>query len=172
MALLAPPSIPVFPAGYGPVASSFDGWVQDSLGFQTTGIVFRAEQTTNQSLSGGAENVIAFNTVLEDPYSGWSSGSSLWLAPYTGWYEVTITATIAAVSSTVAAQLQTPEGYFSLALTSQAGTFFGGTSGYAVVPLVGGSDWVKASINPSVSTTTNNVNVGRYTTMEISFVSQ
>ena len=88
----AAPQPPVFPAGYGPLPADFAGWVQQQFGAQTGKVVFRAVKTTAQSIPGGTSPVIQFNSIREDPYSGWSSSAWTWTPPagWTGLYQVAL----------------------------------------------------------------------------------
>lgn len=165
---LPPPAIPVF-AG-NPTTALMDGWIENTLGFQTTGILFRAERHASQSLSAGY-NVIQFDTILEDPYGGWNASTYEWVAPYTGWYEVTLTCTVGVAAVTLAATVATP---LMQARSSQIATgsaYPGIATGEFTVPLVGGISWAQGQTYVSAAATTNTTN-GRYTTIEISFASQ
>jgi hypothetical protein len=85
------PSIPDFIAGYGPQQSDWQSlWVNPLTFFQNR-VVFRALQATTATTlpSSGALTKIAFDDILEDPYSGWSSSTHEWTAPVTGLYHVT-----------------------------------------------------------------------------------
>ena len=63
------PSVPVFPAGYGPTQTDLDNWWYNVAGFLQTGVVFRASQTTTATSlpDSGAATTIGFDDVLEDP---------------------------------------------------------------------------------------------------------
>lgn len=165
------PAIPVFPAGYGPLPSDFDTWVQDSLGFCTTGIVFRAEMHGSQSLPGGSNTPVQYDTIAEDPYSGWNASTFRWTAPWTGWYEVTVTATITAQTNVMAALVGTPQSLLKGSLIGVQAILFGGVTASQMVPLVGGSDYVYGSTFVQTTATTNTVN-GRYSTIEIGWAGQ
>jgi hypothetical protein len=170
---LAPPMIPVFSAGVGYQAPALDVLVQNSLGFQTAGIVFRAVQKTTQAITGSTFTTLTMDTVLEDPYSGWSSGSNEWLAPFTGWYEITTgwsclaaNATIEAVIAISGLQYELEEITVTTAITGGAGASLG------PVPLVGGQDFVQAQAWSSAGVSTSTASNGRQPWMEITYVSQ
>ncbi len=89
------PSVPDFLAGSGPQQSDMQSlWVNPAAFFQQR-VIFRASQTAGvTNLPGaGTYTTIAYDTILEDPYSGWSSGAHNWTAPagYSGWYQATCT---------------------------------------------------------------------------------
>jgi hypothetical protein len=169
--LYAPPVIPQFPAGYGPFAADFNGWVQSTMGFLTQDIVFRAERHASQTIPTNTTTKIQYDTVLEDPYSGWNASTFEWLAPYTGWYLATTTSTVSAAAGAVAAAVGTPETEQYGAMVQVTATLFGGCSAEQIVPLTGGVDYVYGATWTSFSATTNTTN-GRYPTLEILFVSQ
>jgi hypothetical protein len=166
-----PPPVPLFPAGYGPYPADFDGWVQSPFGFLTQDVVFRAERHASQTLTSSANTTIDYDTVLEDPFSGWSGSSFRWTAPFTGWYLVTVTATCSTATGVIAALTGTTETLQRGNLQSMNSSLFGGATAAQIVPLAGGSDYVYGSTFVNVSTTTNTVN-GRYSTIEITFVSE
>lgn len=166
---LPPPPVPVF-AG-DPTPAIMDTWIQDSLGFQTTSILFRAERHASQALTASAYNIIAFDTILEDPYSGWNGTSHQWVAPYTGWYAGWFTSTITAAVMAIAPTIATTAGQLRGAEQVCSATFPGMASASFIVPLVGGTGWIQGQTYTSATGTTNTVN-GRYTTIEIAFVSQ
>ena len=182
MTLFAPPPVPVFAAGYSYLNTDFNTLIQDSLGFCTTGIVFRADQESgNQSLSssGSGNNVITYDTVLEDPYGGWSAtatGSQLahsWLAPYTGWYEVTTTYSIATANViTEAIVLVTNATEYDLCEITNVSQTEGGGGGSVIVPLIGGVDYLQGLVQVSANVTTDTSAPGRYPQMQVSFYSQ
>ncbi len=107
------PPVPQVPAGWHPVQADFDLWVTDSFSFLSQPANLRVQRAAAQSLGGGFFNVIDFDTVLEDPYGGWSAvatGSQpawSWLCPAGcgGWYEATLTAQAASQGSGTTNQL-------------------------------------------------------------------
>lgn len=94
------PSVPDFLAGYGPQQSDWQSlWVNAAAFFQQR-VVFRATQATTPTTlpSSGAVTVIAYDNIIEDPYSGWNATLHQWFAPagYSGWYQVTVTVWVVA----------------------------------------------------------------------------
>lgn len=172
MALYPPPAVPQFPAGYAPQPSDMNGWVQSTFGFLTNNIIFRAEQHTAQALTAATTEVVQYNTILEDPFTGWvGSPSYYWLAPYSGWYEITATTEVSTSSVSVGAMIEiTGNITYEVALLPTP-AFPGGCSGSYTVYLAGGSDYVQG-IAYSSGTATLNSTAGRYSALEISFVSE
>lgn len=75
--------------------------ISNPFAFWQQKVIFRASQTTTATtipIAGSSANVI-FDTVLEDPYSGYNLTTGKWLAPVTGWYQVTGTLAVNAVSA-------------------------------------------------------------------------
>jgi hypothetical protein len=150
----------VFPAGYDPLPADFDNWVQVPFAALTSKVVFRAVKTTAQSLTG--ENVILFDTILEDPYNGWNPGLSAWTPPagWSGIYMITFGVFTAGVATTkIAAQIGINSTTITYELNSSVtvASFTNAACGEAPVALVGGQDTVRAiayTSNPvAVSTT-------------------
>lgn len=148
--LTTQPVIPYFPAGYQPLNTDFDGWIQAPLAFLTSRVVFRAEQSSAQALTNNANTLIPFNSVLEDPFSGWNSGASQWLCPagYGGLYNVTLT--ISAQSNASNPVLQSRIGvdtaaqvYCTCKTVVPSGGAAGIASGSQPVQLFGGADSVQ-----------------------------
>lgn len=168
-----PAAIPVFPAGYGPQVADLDTWIQNNFGWISTGALLRVQQTTGggQALASGG-NILAFNSVLEDPWGGWSAGSNAWFAPVTGLYEITVTAMTVAAAIWVSAQVQVSG---SAAIEGGADLCPSGTAGggicSVVVPLVAGFDFVQGGVNVSASATTDTTSAARFPSMEIALVS-
>jgi hypothetical protein len=172
---LTPPLVPVFPAGYGPLPADMNNWIQSSLGFQSTGVVFRAEQRTSQSLTSGVNNTIAFNTILEDPYAGWNSGSSEWIAPFTGLYAVNLTPVTTIGGGPVGAVINT-SGVGSAggktAANNVPNNLPGGASGTDTIFVVAGGFIQGQVFVDTTSITLNSFSEGFYTSMDITFISQ
>lgn len=174
MTMPTPPSTPVFPAGYSPVPSDFDGWVQNDLGFLTGSVVFRGKQTVQQPITpGGTFVVLSLDTVLEDPYSGWVPSLNRWEAPFTGWYEVTVFASVAtqAVILQTAVDITNAIQYIGSGLTLNSSTLGGGCTS-VLVPMIGGTDYIQAQAETSAAADTDVSSQGRQPSMEITFVSQ
>ena len=172
MTLYAPPAVPGFPAGYGPLPADFNTWVQATLGFLTTSVVFRAEQTSAQTIGTGL-TTLTFDTVLEDPYSGWAPGTNRWTAPYTGLYHVTVSCSIATAAIIFQTSLEvTGTTQYETTDVTLSGLTLGGGNAAAIVPLIGGSDYVTGIAQASSSSPTDVSSPGRFPTMEIAFISQ
>jgi hypothetical protein len=167
----SPPAVPQFATGYGYLPSDFDNLIQVPLTFLTTGIIFRAEQHAGQALTGGSNTVIQYNTILEDPYAGWSATAYTYTVPYTGWYEITVTGTMTVTGTPIEVLIKTPESTISGGAHPVLASYPGMASCSQTLPLTGGEDTVQGVTLVSTSTNTNTVN-GRYSTIEISFVSQ
>jgi hypothetical protein len=166
----SPPAVPVFPAGYGPLPADFNAWVQATLGFQSDGVIFRAEQHTAQAFAAGT-TIITYDTVLEDPFSGWNAGSHQWLAPFTGLYRVTLTVVVNAVSTVLEPGIEVSGTTFIFSGENQVTTLKGGASGSLLVPLIEATDFVQGVIAVSAAAVASTVN-GLYSTIEISYESQ
>lgn len=160
---LPPPAEPVFPAGYGPVTADMQAWAAQVLGYCANGIIFRAEQTTGQSLTGGTYAPLRYDSVLEDPFSGWSptatSGQAAWswLAPWTGVFRVTVGWTTTGVAGTC----DTAVGVTGVNPTQENGGspspagLPGGNSASFDVSLIGGADYLQLLARCSANATTD-----------------
>ena len=171
--------IPVFPAGNAPLPAAFAAWVQQPFQFLTQRPVFRGQQQAagGQSLSAGFQ-ALSMDTVLEDPYSGWSAvltgsqAASSWLVPYTGLYEVTVTCSVTAAALWLAAGVQVSGGtaaYGDMVLTPASTE--GGCSASLLVSAVGGQDYIQGGVFASAAATTDTTSAGRYPAVEIAYVS-
>ena len=147
--LTTQPVIPYFPAGYAPLSSDFDGWIQAPLSFLTSKVVFRAEQSGALALAAAA-TLIPFNNVLEDPFSGWNSSASQWLCPagYGGLYNVTLTVSCQSNSSNPSLQARigvdsAAQVYCVDKTITPSGGPAGLASGSQPVQLFGGADSVQ-----------------------------
>lgn len=169
------PVAPNFIAGSGPVPSTFNAWVQAPFAFLTSKVVFRASLQGGQSLTGPGFNHLAYDTILEDPYGGWSSGTNTWTCPAgcSGWFDVTMTAFTGnqSGSSQVQAAL-----YLNGSLYSQTSAVWGvaghatGSCGSVPIALYGGQDaiggWVYSTASVSTPTVT-----GEWPSMEVTWIS-
>jgi hypothetical protein len=154
-----PPGGPVLPAGLSPhgdqLTADLNALITSPVSFLATGVFARLRQASaGQSLTPAAHNVLAYDTVDEDPYGGWSATATAsqpahsWLCPAgcSGWYLATVTASLATPPSDSALR---PEillnGSPWLALAGPGATAStnsqGDGSGY--VYLLGGSDYVQ-----------------------------
>lgn len=184
MTLQSPPPVPVFPAGYGPVTGDFTGWVQNPFSFLTGGVVFRGHQQVSggQALTGGSYTIISYDTIDEDPYSGWSAAgtgsqpANSWLAPYTGSYEITVWTSIMPQAVWVGSGVLVSGGVVAGVLTGQA--VFGSTAGVSgscatfTAQLTGGADYIQGACTVAANATTGTTAPGRYPSMEITYVSE
>ena len=176
-----PPFVPVFPAGHGPLASDFDTWWFENASFLQNRVVFRAAQTTTATTlpDSGAVTTIGYDDVLEDPYSGWDSGTFEWGPPsgYSGWYQVTVTLRTANVADLVdlragltgefTGQLTCVQGQSVTSTTSGVCATFG-------LYLTGGQDSVGGAgqiLNSGAAAETS-LTAGQNSTLEIIWVSQ
>jgi len=167
---LSPPLIPVFPAGYGPLPADFDTWVQDSFGFLTAQVVFRAEQHTTQTLNGFTP--ITYDTILEDPYSGWNAFTGEWLAPFSGWYEITLGHSIATATVITEAVPEISGTLYEMSEVTCTSSNEGGTSASLLASMVGGIDYVRGVAWTSASVSIDVSSEGRVPWIEVSFISQ
>jgi hypothetical protein len=174
-------AVPVFPAGYAPAQADLTAWVTGSFGFASTGVVLRAIQQAAQSLTGGSPNTLEFGAttgdILEDLYHGWShtaTGSqpaNSYLVPYTGWYEVTISACNQNTAMWAAAGVQVSGGTAeSLSSIPTPSGNAGGACASLIIPATGGIDYIQAIALPSASVSTA-TSTGLLTSLEIAYVS-
>lgn len=95
------PSLPAYIAGFGPDQGDMNTVFTSPLAFWQQRTVFRAAQltTTTGLAPSGSITTIGYDTILEDPYQGWSTLTQSWTAPYTGWYHVTASVSTGAASA-------------------------------------------------------------------------
>jgi len=176
------PPVPQVPAGWHPVQADMDLWVTNSFSFLSKPANFRAQLAAGQALTGGAFNLMHLDTVLEDPYGGWSATATgsqpawSWLCPAGcgGWYEATVSAQAASQGAGTTNQL-----LGALALNGAlwqyasddwaASSAPSGSSGAVQVPLLPG-DYVQVwmFVTASVSTPTT---AGQLPAVELTWVS-
>lgn len=177
---LPDPVIPVFPAGYAPVQADFTTWITSPFSFLTSKVMFRAQLQAAQSLAAG-DTLIHLDTILEDPYSGWSASGTgsqpawSWLCPpgCTGWYEITMSALTGTQGTTsqIGARL-----YVNGSLYQQASSTWavngaaGGSCGVVQLPLLAGTDYLQFEIRATTATTAP-ATAGQYPTMEVAWLS-
>lgn len=178
MATYSTPSVPVFPAGFGPEATDFGTWIYQTFAFLQTRVVFRASQTTTATSlpDSGAATTIHFDTVAEDPYSGWDDSTYLWTPPagYSGWYQATLCVRTADVGTDVDLRALLAGTYdYSLSTVMTAPTG-GGVEGTFIVYLVGGQDTIggAAELLFSGSAVDTSLTAGQQSTFELIWVSQ
>jgi hypothetical protein len=169
------PVAPDFIAGYAPVTTDFDNWIQAPFEFLTTKVVFRAQLEGGMSLVVG-ENQVFYDTVLEDPYSGWNSGTGEWECPAgcSGWYEVTLTSFTNSAGVTTglieAALALNGTGYQECSSDWAVDGHATGSSGSVPIALYGGQDAVAGYIYSSQAVGVPTTN-GQYPTIEIVWIS-
>jgi hypothetical protein len=167
-----PPSLPVFAAGYPVLPSTFDNWIQDTLGFFAQTPVFRCEQINSQTLNNGTPTSIHFDTIYEDPTSSWNYGSYYWTAPWTGWYEVTFTFGYTLGTFTFAnAYISVTGGNPTIQLGGCPSRT--GTSAAYIVQMIGGVDTItfQAIVSTSGLSTVSGASLGTNPSAEITWVS-
>jgi hypothetical protein len=174
----APALPPSFLAGYAPEPSDFDNWIQTPFSFLTERVVARIWQTgSGQSMVGGSYNALFLNTVLEDPYGGWStvgSGSQVpysYLVPYDGWYNVTIIGAIAAVAAHLEPCL-TLSGVtlYEMGGGSTPASQVGVIAANIKIACIGGLDYIAPTLWCSANATTS-VTPGRNSAIQITWIS-
>lgn len=170
------PAVPVFPAGYGPQAADFTGWVTTPFTFCSTKVVFRAQRQAALALGANVFTIVPWDTILEDPYSGWNAGTSTWAPPAgcSGWYEITMTAFAAnpANATTLLEAAVNLNGTLYQEMSAGWGVngHAMGSCGSVILPLTGGFDALSWPI--FTSTAVNTVpTAGQYPTVEIAWIS-
>ena len=182
MATLPQPAVPVFPAGYGPFQFDFQALIGNTLGFVAAMPVFRGIQQAAQALTGGTFAPLALGgtagDILEDPYAGWShtatskQPANSWLAPATGWYEVTVTVLTAAAALWLSPGVQVSGGTIEyLGNVNTPGSEPGGCSGSLIIPCTGGIDYIQAGPLASAGVNTDVASAGQFSSLEIAYVS-
>ncbi len=166
-----PPLTPVFPAGYGDTPAGMDALIQAPLGFCATGIVFRAHQTISQTFTTAATwYALSFDTVDEDPWSGWNAGTNQWTPPAsgTGWYEVTFSWSYASSLGFANSSIVVSGTRY---VTGQNASYSASGGSY-IVPLTGATDYVEADVRLSVAGRTSVVSsAGFQSAISIAFIS-
>lgn len=134
------PVAPFFPAGYGPVPGDFNGWVQSPLSALTGKVVFRAERAAALTLPTNTTSgsLVTLDSILEDPYGGWSASSGSWTAPWSGWYAVRWQATAASVPN---AELRARV-ILATSVQWEGSTSWSNSSGLTVSPLEVPLAWI------------------------------
>jgi hypothetical protein len=175
------PVTPVFPAGYGPFPADFTTWVTNPMTFLAMKVMFRAQLQGGQSLIAG-ENILAYDTILEDPYGGWSAAATgsqaanSWLAPpgCSGWYEVTLNSWMGNAgnntTSLESALFLDGSIYQEMSSDWAVNGHATGTCASVPVPLLGGIDYIQGSAAPSTASSTPTTN-GQYCSIEVVWIS-
>jgi hypothetical protein len=86
---LAPPAPYNWTAGYDPQPADLNTYIRDTFKFLSNKMVFRAWQSSVQSIANATVAPLHLDTIVEDTYSGWTGSPSwIWKPPYDGWYQV------------------------------------------------------------------------------------
>ena len=173
-------SIPYFLAGYGPQQSDFAGWWANTAAFFQQKVVFRATQTTTATTlpSAGTITKIAYDNVIEDPWSGWSASTHEWTPPSggSGWYQVTVTVWLAAPGAlqvVLSPYIGGSSAYNGADLAALSGIVLpnaaGGAEGTFYLRLTGGQDpvWGAGAIRNSAGGVLTNLTAGQNSSIEI-----
>jgi hypothetical protein len=92
MTNLNPPVVRDWAARYSPDPADFNTYIRDTFNFLSAPPVFRSLQTTQQSIPTSASGwvVCELNDVLEDSFTGWTSGTgNKYTAQVAGRYQLT-----------------------------------------------------------------------------------
>jgi len=173
-------SVPDFIAGYGPQQSDMTTLWSDPLAFFQARVVFRASQTSGATSlpSSGALTTIAFNNIIEDPYSGWNASTHKWEAPagFSGQYLATVNVWVAAPGATdvtlvgeVGLATGTSDPLVAVVLPNNVS----GISYSYYYYLVGGQDvlYAAAYIQNSSSAVSTSLTAGENSTLEVMWIS-
>ena len=181
MATFNAPVVPVFQAGTGPQAADMNTLWYQTASFLQNRIVFRASQVTTATTlpSSGATTTIGFDSVLEDPYSGWTGSPTFaWTPPagYSGWYQVTMTVRTAAPANLVDLRpaLVTTTATYNLNNVQGCSLTSAGACATFAVFLVGGQESVSGAcqlLNSGANVLTD-LTAGQNSTMEIVWITQ
>jgi hypothetical protein len=170
------PSVPDWIAGFGPQQSDmYSLWTSPAAFFQNRMVLRVSQASTSQNLpSSGALTTITFDTVLEDPYSGWNATSHSWTPPtgLFGWFQVTLTVWVSSPGLGVVLEVGTltATSVDSLALCDIiCNSGQGGAEGTYFVYLNGGQDNVagQAKVMGASGAVATDVTAGQNSTMEI-----
>jgi hypothetical protein len=176
-----PPGGPQFEAGSKPhgnlATQDLDILIQQPLAFLTAGIFARVHQATAQTLTDAADNVIHYDTVDEDPYSGWSGSPNWrWAVPAgcSGWYHVRVGCSLATVPANTELRPEvTVNGINQFSLqdpVSPSAPML--VTGSAYVYLFGGVDYVQGTVHLTAgSNEPTSVTAGLQPMLELSWVS-
>jgi hypothetical protein len=179
MATWPAPAVPVFAAGAAPTETVMDGLWYNFAGFAQTGVVLRVSQSSAATSlpDTGAVTKIGYDTVAEDPYSGWSASSHEWTPPtgYSGWYQATVTIRTVTLSNLVDLR-PALAGTYTYNLTTVQGSSSAGAGACATftVYLIGGQDTLGAACQllNSGSNVNTSLTAGQQSTLEIVYLSQ
>lgn len=84
------PDVPIFYPGATPsIAADLNGKIRDPLTNLLGKTMFRARKTNAQVVAESTHQFVSWNTIDEDPSTGWSAGTpTRYTAPVAGWYLV------------------------------------------------------------------------------------
>jgi hypothetical protein len=174
------PPVPQIPAGWYPNQADFDTWITHPISFLSQPANFRAQHQAAKALSGFT--LIPCDTILEDPYSGWSATSTgsqpafSWLCPAgcSGWYEATLsgfTANQGGSSDQVVTAIYLNGSIWQYGSDDWAvNGGDAGSSGATMGPLRGGFDYVQLYVFSTASVSTPAV-AGQFPALELQWVS-
>lgn len=180
MSLPRAPVVPQIPAGWDATQADFDSWVTTPFSALASPPGFRGELHAATPLSG---TVLApLDTVLEDPYGGWSAvatsaqAAHSWLCPegWTGWYDVSATGAWTAGGD--ATEVMHAHLYLNGTVWARGGTGWmppgraGGSSGGYIVPLVGGQDYLQLYLYSTASVNAP-ATAGEYPSLDLTWIS-
>jgi hypothetical protein len=172
MTLPAPPAVPAFATGFGYHDTDMDALVQAPLAFLADQVVFRAH-FTNVTTIGTSFSPVLYNVIDEDPYGGWDPVNFWWEAPFTGWYSVTTTCSIATSAVSLRAAIrQTGSAIFEGTGALLSGLVLGEGSAAATLQLARATDYIEGGALVSALANTDNYSAGRYPSLEITYWSQ
>ena len=175
----APPTvIPAFAAGYPYQGPDLDQLITAPLQALSRLPMFRAVLAGGQSISGATATIIQFDTILEDPFGGWSQAGTgtqgiwSWQPPFDGIYEIHVGVVAGAtpIFNLVAGYAVSGAQFNPLDSTQMAG-IAGGAAGSIMKPMAGGADYVQGFTWGSSAFSLAAGNVARETSMEIIMVS-
>lgn len=175
------PMVPQIPAGFTPFQADLTAWITTPFTFLSTKVMFRAQLQGTMALGANAYTLAQFDTILEDPYGGWSAAGSgsqgawTWLCPpgCSGWYEITMTGLTASqgvATSAVGAALWVDGSEYQLgSMSPGVNGNTSGSEGTVLVPLTGGADYVAMHIY-SLDAVNTPALAGRYPSMEVAWI--
>lgn len=172
------PIPPVFPAGYQPGTSDLNAWMADPFSAIENRPVTRLRQAISpQSLPDtGVAQVLALDTVDEDPLQGWDPSAFAWTPPpgWSGVYAVTVTICTQAVGAgnIIRPGVIAPGSPGVVASQQPGNGNDGGAAGSFWVYLVGGQDAVQATATLMNATSGVSTGIGSagMSTMDIVFL--
>jgi hypothetical protein len=183
-----PPGGPVIPAGLAvhgsQLTADLNQLITNPVLFAATGIFARLRQAAGtQTLTAGAATMVAYDTVDEDPYSGWSATATAtqaawsWQPPAgcSGWFHVHLTVSLGTVPSDAVLRpvvYVTGQPQFAVE-TAKAPNVPQVATGSALVYAVGGADYIQggAFLATSSGNEPTSIATGYQSLMDISWES-